>query len=287
MHPRFAQFPRELAERSRTLRLGDVPVLIAHPDPAWRTPAPVMLWMHGRTAHKELDPGRYLRWIRAGVAACAIDLPGHGERAREGWDQPARTLEVLAQALGEVDAVLEHLADPALGLGPALDLDRVGLGGMSLGGMVALRRLCEPHTFACAAVESTTGWLSGLYFPQATGVGGAERVPRWEVTHDPATVQQLEADAHLRLWRPIPLLALHSAQDAVVPLAVQERFVARLREHYRALGVDPGLVRLHTWPSTGAPMEHSGFGKVAHEAKTIQTEFLASWLRATPPVARG
>jgi len=34
--------------------------------------------MHGRTANKELDPGRYLRLIRAGIAVCAIDLPGHG-----------------------------------------------------------------------------------------------------------------------------------------------------------------------------------------------------------------
>ena len=86
---RFAQFPSYLAERSRTYKFGEIPVLLAHPD--WDRPAPVVLWMHGRTANKELDPGRYLRWIRAGFAACALDLPGHGERAAPELQASERT----------------------------------------------------------------------------------------------------------------------------------------------------------------------------------------------------
>jgi len=31
MDPRFSQFPRDLASRARTLRFGEVPVLLAHP----------------------------------------------------------------------------------------------------------------------------------------------------------------------------------------------------------------------------------------------------------------
>jgi len=75
---RFSRLPSSLASRAKSVRFGDVPALLAHPD--WETPAPVVLWMHGRTVSKELDPGRYLRWVRAGIAACAVDLPGHGER---------------------------------------------------------------------------------------------------------------------------------------------------------------------------------------------------------------
>ena len=103
------------------------------------------------------------------IAACAIDLPGHGERRIEGWDSPSRTLDVLQQADSEIDGVVEALAAPEFG--GAFDLDRMGIGGMSAGGMAALRRLCEPHEFKCAAVECTTGWLKGLYFPEASEPG--------------------------------------------------------------------------------------------------------------------
>jgi hypothetical protein len=45
----------------------------------------------------------------------------------------------------------------------------------------------------------------------------------------------------------------------------------------------PSLIESHTWPTTGAPEEHVGFGKVSNDAKNIQTAFLARHLAATPP----
>ncbi len=275
--PRFSQFPRDLAERSFSTRFGDIPALLAHPD--WRDnratvgarSVPTILWLHGRTANKELDPGRYLRWIRAGFAACAIDLPGHGERAIEGYDLPARTLDVLEQALAEVDAVVEHLADPTFH--NAFDLNRLAIGGMSLGGMVALRRLCTPHPFKCAAVEATTGWLTGLYAPDTPHE--STHVPR--VAHPPERIKQLDPLRHLvgkaGSWKPIPLLALHSETDQLIPFAVQQHFIQRLREFYQQRGVGPSIIEFVSWPETGAPLEHIGFGRMSNDAKNLQVDF--------------
>jgi alpha-beta hydrolase superfamily lysophospholipase len=273
MIDRFAQFPRDLAQRAKTVRIGDVPVLLAHPD--WERPAPTVLWMHGRTANKELDPGRYLRWIRAGIAACAIDMPGHGERRLEGWDTPAHTMDALEQAIWEADRVVEHLSDPMWR--GAFDLDRLAIGGMSLGGMATLRRLCDPHPFVAAAVESTSGWLTGLYFPEGRAA------PAGVASHARERVLKLDPMAHLHTFRPVPLLALHSRADALVPFDVQERFIGRLREHYQGRGVGPSQIELVSWETTGAPQEHSGFGRVSNEAKNLQVAFLQKWLRPTPP----
>lgn len=277
MTDRFAQFPRALRERARAERAGDVPLLLAHPD--WLKPAPVVVWLHGRTVSKELDPGRYLRWVRAGIAACAIDLPGHGERADPALREPGRSLDVLLAALPEIDRVLEFLAEPRFG--SVIDLDRVAIGGMSLGGMTALRRLCDDHPFVCAAVESTTGWLEGLYFPERWGAPAA--TPRWPVLHNPALVARADASAHLRTFRPLPLLALHSASDEVVPFGAQDRFIERLREHYASQGADPTLIEIKTWERTGAENEHNGFGRFANDAKNAQTAFFARWLRPDAP----
>ncbi len=260
---------RALDERTKRETLaGDVPALIAHPD--WETPSPLVLWMHGRTSRKEIDSGRYLRLIRAGIAVCAIDLPGHGDRYEQRLQEPQGTVDLIANARPEVDAVLESLLD-----GPhraVLDRDRLGIGGISAGGMVTLRRLCAPHGFSCAVVEATTGWLEGLYFPEQAD----QR--RWPVEHPREAVEAIDPMAHLDGFEPLPVLALHSEADELVPFQVQARFIDRLREHYQARGADPEMVELVTWPETGAPQEHLGFGRHSNEAKNRVVEFYSRHL---------
>lgn len=258
-----------LEERTKRETLaGTIPALIAHPD--WQTPAPLVLWMHGRTSRKEIDSGRYLRLIRAGIAVCAIDLPGHGDRTDEALQSADGTVDMLTKARPEVDVAIDALLK-----GPhsaVFDGKRLGIGGISAGGMVTLRRLCEPHGFACAAVEATTGWLEGLYFPEG---GGPDR---WPVDHAREAVEAIDPMAHLDGFEPLPLLAMHSEADELVPFAVQQRFIERLREHYKAKGADPGMIELVTWPETGAPQEHLGFGRHAHEAKNTQVDFFKKHL---------
>lgn len=263
---RFAQLPSSLARQARfeTLAKGPtegVPALLAHPD--WQSPAPVVLWMHGRTVHKELDPGRYLRWIRSGIAAVALDLPGHGERFSADLNKPENTLHIVAQMLDEIDHVVDALRDPAWN--GAFDLDRLAIGGMSAGGMVTLRRLGSAHEFKAAAVESTAGDFSLMRFYD-------QRYPR-------DLIERLDPIRHVDGWSATPLLALHSEADEWVPAQSVRNLFGALESRYAALGADPReLLTLRTWPVTGAPNEHSGFGKVANDAKNAQVEFLTRWL---------
>ncbi|MBC7834784.1 MAG: alpha/beta fold hydrolase [Phycisphaerales bacterium] len=261
--------PFDLARRTRTMTLGNgVPALLAHPD--WETPAPFLLWIHGRTVEKELDAGRYLRLVRAGIGAVAIDLPGHGQRPGDRLHDPKHTLDVLAQIVSEIDSVLESLADPAVA-GGVFDLDRAAIGGMSAGGMAALRRLCDPHPFVCAAVESTTGDLRSLY-------AGAPGRP-WPAQHPAEKIAALDPMQHLDGTRPIPLLVLHSEADEVIPAATMRGFMHALQARYEAKGASPDLIKMVTWPTTGAPSEHAGFGRHGNDAKNLQVAFLREHLR--------
>ena len=260
------KLPNALASVARWERLAGVPALVAHPD--WATPAPTVLWMHGRTVNKELDPGRYLRWIRAGVAAVAVDLPGHGERYDETSQQPGGSLGTIERMVGEIDAVVRTLPE----IGP-FDTDRLGIGGMSLGGMCALRRLCEPHPFKAASIECSTGNLGELYF------GGPDGGPAWSVEHERSAVARVDPMQHLSRFEPVPMLVMHNELDEVVPIGGQQRFVEALRERYASLGADPELVRWRTFGRNGAPNEHAGFGNRSAEAKNIQTDFWVETLR--------
>lgn len=259
MIERFARLPSSLEKRSKRERLGDdVPALLAHPD--WERKAPFCVWMHGRTVNKELDPGRYLRWIRAGIGAVALDLPGHGERFEESAQSPTNTLGVVERMIGEIDGVIADLAERH---GELFDTSRMAIGGMSAGGMATLRRLADPHRFRCAAVESTAGDFS--FMP-------------YEGRYPDDLIRRLNPVAHAAEWRPIPLLALHSDKDEWVPVDAIRSLVATLRTEYERRGADPSMVELTTWPETGAPNEHAGFGRVANDAKNIQSAFLARHL---------
>jgi hypothetical protein len=166
--------------------------------------------------------------------------------------------------------VVDALADPSWR--GAFDLDRMAIGGMSAGGMATLRRLCDPHPFRCAAVESTAGDFSRM---------------RYEGRHDAPTLEALDPMRHLDGWRPLPLLALHSEADEWVPVDAMRSFIEALRARSERLGADPSEIEFVTWPETGAPAEHAGFGRVANDAKNIQVEFLRRRLLEEPPEARG
>jgi len=255
MIERFARLPSALEKQTKFLPLGSasVPSLLAHPN--WSEPAPVVVWMHGRTVDKRLDPGRYLRWIRGGIAACAVDLPGHGERFDKAMQAPDKALSVVEQMVGEIDSIVAALGDSSFD--GVFDLSRIGIGGMSAGGMAALRRLCEPHSFTCAAVESTIGDFSVALHE--------DRFPL-------ELIEKLDPIRHLAGWRETPLLALHSEKDQWAPVQGMRRFTQAVQSRQSA------PVEFVTWPQTGAPYEHAGFGRVSNEAKNLQLAFFQKWL---------
>ena len=258
------QFPRSLLRMSWWTTLGGVPAVVVHPardaDPADAAaplplPAPTLIWMHGRTATKELDPGRYLRLAREGISTIALDLPGHGQREDLAMQAPARAMAMIGQMADEIDAVVADAC--ALGV---IDVSRLAVGGMSAGGMASCVRLCSRHPFRCALIECSTGDFASL-----------AGMP----IHDAAIAHRLDPLTHLDGWRDIPFLALHARHDEWMPHAGAERFVAALR----ARSAHPERIGLHTYERTGAVAEHIGFGQMSHDAKTRGCEFLARYLR--------
>ncbi|MBX3355033.1 MAG: alpha/beta fold hydrolase [Phycisphaeraceae bacterium] len=254
--PDLGALPLSLRSRSRWLRLAGVPALAMAPEASTAASAtsaiaaPTLLWMHGRTAHKEIDPGRFLRLTRAGIGVISLDLPGHGERLEERLATPGASLEVVERMVGEIDGVVGAAAAEGL-----IRRDHLAIGGFSAGGMATLVRLCRPHIFRAALVEATSGnW---------------ESLQRRDL-HDPERLERMNPIAHLEGWRPIPLMILHAEHDEWVPVDAQRSFVKALEAH----GVPRELIEFHTFGRTGAPAEHIGFGRFAVQAKDLGTDFL-------------
>jgi hypothetical protein len=113
-----------------------VPAIIQLPRVA--TPAPAVLLLHGFSSRKERmadSIGREL--LRHQVASMAIDLPLHG--AREGGIEtlslrnPLALVQNWRLAMTEAHAALAYLAGH-----DAVDADRIGLAGYSLGSYIGI-----------------------------------------------------------------------------------------------------------------------------------------------------
>jgi len=258
---RYGPLPSALAKRTRWERLvdGRVPAMIVSPAGSTHAPAPVVLWMHGRTVQKEIDPGRFLRWMRAGIGACAVDLPGHGERFDPELQRADRTFDVVLGMIDEIDAIVDALA--AMNI---FDMSRIGIGGMSAGGMATLARLCGDHPFTCCSVEATTGAWSFQRTRRMFRERGDDEIER----HDP--LENLEG------WRELPFQAFHTRIDEWVAFEGQSRFVTELQRRYD----DPSLIEFIVYDETGAPFEHAGFGRHAASAKDAQRAFFSSRLQS-------
>ncbi|MCH2149569.1 MAG: alpha/beta fold hydrolase [Phycisphaerales bacterium] len=261
MTSRFDQLPSALRRHGYLERLGSnkAPALLV-PAEGGMLSAPMVIWLHGRTAYKELDPGRYLRLIRSGISVCAVDLPGHGERIVPEMQESPQVLDVVLQMADELDEITSDATERL-----RADPDRIGLGGMSAGGMATLTRLCSPHHYAACSVEATTGnWTAETTMPmlQAT-----------EATR----IAQADPIRHLANWREIPFQAFHTRADEWVPYQAQKSFITALQAHYH----DPDDIEFVTFDQTGALHEHAGFGRYSAEVKEQQRRFFCQHLLDT------
>jgi alpha-beta hydrolase superfamily lysophospholipase len=262
MSDRFDALPSALRRQGFLARCGGVPTLLVRPEEIDGAPdcPPLLLWIHGRTGFKELDPGRYLRLMRRGIAVCAMDLPGHGQRLDLRLHEAAHIIDAVLQAVDEVDSVLAFAVD-RLGA----DSQRIAIGGTSAGGMAAISRLCRPHRLAAGVLEATSGNWSTL--PMTAQADEAAQ----------GLIHQADPMTHLASWRSIPLLAIHAKLDEWIPFEGQWRFLDMVQARGPA-----SLVSRVAYDRTGAPGEHAGFGSMSADAKERQCNFLSDYLFRSP-----
>jgi predicted peptidase len=255
MKSRFNSLPSRLQSVAEETNIGEVPCLLVRDT---LEPSPFIIWIHGRTADKELDPGRYLRYVRKGINVCAVDLPGHGARFEDHLQDARHSIEVVLKMASEIDSVLMVLDE----LG-GFDLKKAAIGGMSAGGMAVIQRLLEPHHFSVAVLEATVGNLEPMRdLPLCEGLSDAE-------------LHAINPIEHLDGWSDIPIIAFHSRHDSWIPILGQESFITALKEQY----ANPEKVEFISFDRTGAPYEHIGFGRESAFVKEVQVEFVAKHLQ--------
>lgn len=201
----------------RPLRSGTVPAVIVVP---------------GLASAKE-QPDFQPEWLtRRGIAAFAIDMPGHGEA----FAQTRLRLSDYRAVSDAFDVLAAH---------PAIDAERIAVLGTSLGGTAALRAAAEDPRL-CAVVN-----ISGFYEPRHWFAASAPFVETalqyvtglQETAEVRALVQQFTMRGTIARIT-APLLTVHGDCDAIIPVAEARAIHAEATEPKMLLvypGGDHGL----------------------------------------------
>ena len=156
---------KRILRRSDNIRLGngEVPSLILRPDVDARVPG--VLLLHGYSSSKEaLSNSMGVALAGHGIASMSFDLPLHGHRDEDMFEEaktnPFGLLQHWKSALVEARDAIGRLAEHE-----AIDPDRIGIVGYSLGSYIAIQTAAVEKSVRCVVVAAggdlpPTPWTS-------------------------------------------------------------------------------------------------------------------------------
>ena len=213
----------------------NIPVLWREPD--FHSNRRLVIWLPGFTGSKEAVANNLDDLAQAGYVALSLDPVDHGPRARNPGPEPLNGAgdefvayndgrlyrhfwSILAQTIREVSVIIDW-AEAELGIAPP-----VGLGGISMGGDIALAAAgTDPRISVVAAAIATGDWAkpTSIYKLSAPN----EHIQRQFERYNPLV--------NVERYRHLPAVAIFcGSEDEVVPPEGAVRFVQALGPIYEA-----------------------------------------------------
>lgn len=245
-------------------RYGDwIPALVAYSKLAHSRPLPVVLCMPGSPNVKEdlLQPMDLLpRWADRGFFVVSIDRPYHGER--EGGLNQALQTKGIVKVWGEYVYDLMRTLD-YIETRPEADAERIGMLGLSMGGMEALLLgALDDRVDAVVSIAGHLAWeeifAAGAWKTIFRGMGlrhrlvrlGADaREARAAFRREFPDLDIVDAAKVAPLLASKPLLLVVGEEDPYIPTSAARQTYRAAAVPYAAKGA---AERLELWVVAGA-----------------------------------
>ncbi|MBN1696728.1 MAG: alpha/beta fold hydrolase [Spirochaetales bacterium] len=150
--------------------IHDIPVTTSYKKTAFRMP--VVIFSHGFTRSKEDFTGELLEYAKRGIYGIALDNRGHGERKEKKFFEVAMEAgglniltvrELIDATAKDIPIIIDYLKDE-----PYVDIERIGVYGVSMGGFTAFRAVTlDDRIKAAAPVIASPVWDE---FPKGNGL---------------------------------------------------------------------------------------------------------------------
>ncbi|MBU3114747.1 alpha/beta hydrolase family protein [Clostridium lacusfryxellense] len=153
----------ELILEHNIVTSGEIPVLYCYPKSD--KPLPVVIFAHGMFGDKIIDLHRGIVLAQEGFFVVLADARFHGERIVENYSQYfyendkvvncKKFLEVIKGTSEDISKVIDNLKDDR-----RVDLNRIGMSGISMGGYVTFLTLANDDRIKVAApMLSSPDWV--------------------------------------------------------------------------------------------------------------------------------
>jgi dienelactone hydrolase len=195
----------------------EIPVLELYSQQAHQK-RPLVIMMHGLAARKE-NALPYAYYVaKEGYHAILFDAHDHGEletaRFKKASDpeKKAHMFTVIFKSSASIDAIITALAESE-----SVDINRVGLIGFSMGGMIVYDYLCQrssPHVKAAVSIIATPEWGASVRRGVAQDANYAKHFDEKKIRH----VEDRQPANHLSVLKDFPLLILNGASDEIMPI---------------------------------------------------------------------
>ena len=156
---------KKILRRTATIELASTRVQSLLLRPETDAPVPGVLLLHGYSSSKEvLSNTMGVALALRGIASLSFDLPLHGTRDEDMFEEartnPLRLMQHWKSALVEAKAAIGWMAEHE-----AIDANRIGIAGYSLGSYIALQTAATEKTIKCVIVAAggdlpATPWTS-------------------------------------------------------------------------------------------------------------------------------
>lgn len=227
------------------IRISDIPALeVSQVGAADRLP--MVILVHGWSGHKE--DMLFLAYFLAlnNYFVISMDAVGHGERLRkEEWTLEA-LMNLIQQTAQDVNRVIAHYEGDA-----RVDGHRVGLSGISMGGVITYQYLSQENKRIRAAVPmiATPDFTSLINSQNAGEIYNMLGLESQTLINEPLLemVRQLQPAQRISQMISVPLLMLNGVNDPLINLEGVRNFY----QHIQPLYANPEDVRLIEYPGVG------------------------------------
>lgn len=192
---------------------------------------PVVLAYHGFTSCKETldDLGLISGLVERGFACVSVDAVGHGRRkdnSIETMDEPWKTFalfDIVNKSAEEIGKLLDGLSG-----NPRLDVSRVAVTGISMGGFIA---------FAAAGLHERIGLVAAIIgcpcFEEFLMHELRNRgISPSDFTSAIENVRKMDPCDKLPSFVPRPMMILNGTHDTDVPSQFSQGFYDMMQPHY-------------------------------------------------------
>lgn len=204
----------------RKRQIGAIPVLEVVPEDLVYEAVPLVVYYHGWQTRKELVLTQGRKLAAKGMRVILPDADNHGERLRPVSPIISQTFwSSIYSNLFEFEYLLDYFRKLTL------VTDKIGVGGVSMGGMTTCALLTQhPEITAAACVMGTPSPVKYRDYMLRRGAKEGVKLPK-DFVHLLSWVEAYDLSRHPETLEKRPLYFWHGRQDEKIPFEEVAAFV--------------------------------------------------------------